>query len=341
MDYKIEPLETDFGKGIKIKKGIRSYEQFSCRDGLFARVFKLEDQPNPDYRGVIFRAPFKDTNQDYEQFKVLAERLQQISGEEIPNSKAQFMNYISHAGLEQKLSRIGVDVRINLKDKKKLSDNINSWLNKGYFGGVVTGLAGYAGGFAIIANISQDADLIAYGIIAPLLEGFFGKIVNVLSMGKFWCGPMSAPGFIASRIIHKGKLRNPDYMLGKFMQNYQKLDVIEQLHLQSPSVNSSKKLLAQSKKTDRHFGVLEDIFLFTKHQRGFSINYDSPNRNNIISFFNYILEGGNIPKLPNFQAVANNKTKVQEKPAEIKPVETSFINPWEVQIPKLGEKGNE
>ena len=81
MDYKTEPLETNFGKGVKIEKGRRSYEQFTCRDGLFARIYRAPNEEkgqlvNTDYHGVIFRAPFNDINEDYEQFRVLTERLQ-------------------------------------------------------------------------------------------------------------------------------------------------------------------------------------------------------------------------------------------------------------------------
>lgn len=362
MDYKAEPLETNFGKGVKIEKGRRSYEQFSCRDGLFARVYqapyKTDGQLiNTDYHGVIFRAPFQDTDQDYEQFRVLAERLQQASGEEVPNSKARFMNYISHSGLEQELSRIGANVRINLKDRQDRPDKMESWLNsRGHWGGLVSDLTAYALGFGIISHqlnsvVEDNAVLCAYimyGVCGAALEGVSGIPMDPDSKIG-WCGPIHALGFVPTKRFFKRRIKNPNYMLGKFMQNYQRLDAMEQSHQHSPSVKSAKMIQSQGKKADRHFGFLEDMFPFTRHQRGFSITYDSPDRDNIINFFDYVLEGRNTPQLPNPQArdffypyTPNiQKPETQEKPVEIEPAETNFINPWEVQIPKLGGKKNE
>ena len=342
MDYKAEPLETNFGKGVRIEKGGESYEQVGCRDGLFARVYRAPHKVGTDYHGVIFRAPFQGTDQDYEQFRVLAERLQQASGEEVPNSKSRFMDYISHSGLEQELSRIGAKVRINLKDKGDLPKEALSWLNlKSHLGGAVTSLAGYAGGFAIIASTVPDAKLaqglIVYGLFAPMFEGLLGAFGG--GMGEFpwlWCGPLHAPAFVPSWFHYKNKLRQPNYILNKFMRNYQRLDAM------GTNVGNQRQYAKHSKKADRHFGVLEDMFPFTKHQRGFSITYHSPNRDNVINFFDYVLEGGNAPQLPNPWARAKDKKpKTQEKPVEIEPVETNFINPWDVKIPKLGGKRNE
>lgn len=342
MDYEAKLVETNFGKGVRIEKGRRSYEQFSCRNGLFARVYQAPNEKggqlvNTNYQGIIFRAPFRDTDQDYEQFRVLAERLQQASGEEVPNSKARFMDYISHSGLEQELSRIGAKVRINLKDREDLPKDALSWLNgKSHLAGLVSDVALYLGGFAIIANTVPNAEFLTtgYGVFTPFLEGILGL---TSSEAKWeWCGPLHAPAFIPSWIIYGNKLRQPSHILNKFMQNYQRLDAM------GSSVGNQRQYTKQSKELNRHFRILEDMFPFAKHQRGFSITYDSPNRDNIISFFDYVLGGGNAPQLPNPQArVKDKKPKIQEKPIETVPVETNFINPWEVQIPKLGGKKNE
>jgi hypothetical protein len=345
MDYKAEPLETNFGKGIKLEKGRRSYEQFSCKDGLFVRVYQAPHEKyrqivNTDYHGVVFRAPFQDTDQDYEQFRILAERLQQASGEEVPNSKARFMGYISHSGLEQELSRIGGNVRINLKDQEDLPKNANSWLNsKGHWGGLITDLGAYAAGFWLISQhdwtkTTEDGStrnmiglpLTMFGLMGPFIEGMLGA-----DSTDTWCGPVHAIGFVPTKRFFKSKMRNPNYMLGNFMQNYQRLDAM------GSSVGNQKEYAKQSKKADRHFGVLEDMFPFTKHQKGFSITYDSPDRDNILNFFDYILEGGNAPQLPSPQAKAK-KPREKKESIETQPVETNFINPWEVQIPKLGGK---
>jgi len=339
MDYKAEPLETNFGKGVRVKKGRRSYEQFNCKDGLFARVYQAPSKKNgkldTNYHGVIFRAPFQDTNQDYEQFKVLAERLQQASGKKVPNSNAHFMGYISYSGLEQELSRIGANVRINLKDREKLPKEASRWIrSKSHLVGLISDVSLYLGGFALIANTVSGADLtkalIGYGISTSAIEGLLGTSVSGILT---WCGPLHSLGFVPSFIIYKNKLRQPEYILNKFMQNYQRLNIM------TLSVGQYAK---QSKKADRHFGVLEDMFPFTKHQKGFSITYDAPDRDNVIRFFDYVLEGGNAPQLPNSQTrVKNKKLKAQKKPVEIEPVETNFINPWEAQIPKLEGKKNE
>jgi len=284
---------------------------------------------------VIFRAPFQDTNQDYEQFKVLTERLQQASGEKVPNSKARFMGYISYSGLEQELSRIGANVRINLKDRERLPKEALHWLtSKSHLVGLISDVSLYLGGFALIANTVPDADLkkalVRYSIFTPFFEGLLGLSVSGILT---WCGPLHSLGFVPSFIIYKNKLKQPEYILDKFMQNYQRLDTM------TLSVGQYEK---QSKKADRHFGVLEDMFSFTKHQKGFSITYDAPDRDNVIRFFDYVLEGGNAPQLPNSQTrVKNKKLKAQKKPVEIEPVETNFIKPWEAQIPKLEGKKNE
>jgi len=343
MEYKVEPIETNFGKGGRIEKEDKSYEQYTCKDGLFARVFKAPYEENnlvvnTDYHGIIFRPSFKDSDQDYEQFKVLAERLQNASKEEIPYTKADFMDYISHSGLEKKLPRIGTNVRINLKNKQYFPDKIKSWLNsKGHLGGLVSDLAAYALGFGIITNTVPDAELtkglVMYSIFGPFFEGVLGLPAALES--KFgWCGPIHTLGFITSRIINKNKLKNPNYMLEKFLQNYQRLDAM------GTSVGNQKEYAKQSKKADRHFGVLEDMFPFTEHQKGFSITYDDSNRDNVISFFDYVLEGGSIPKLSSSRT-KTKKPKSEETPIETFPTPSDFINPWEVKIPKIGGKKNE
>ena len=342
MGYKAEPLETNFGKGIKIEKDRRSYEQFSCKEGLFVRVYQLPEKDedgrlvNTDYHGAIFRAHFQDTNQDYEQFRVLTERLQQASGEEVPNSKAQFMDYISHSGLEQELSRIGANVRINLKNRKDLPEAALSWINlKSHLGGLVSDVALYLGGFALLANACEGKDLVLelpfYGIIVPVGEAIFGLVGGGSGDAPWrWCGPLHAPAFVPSWFFYKDTPKHPTYILNKFIQNYQRLEAM------GTSVENQRQYAKQSKKVDRYFGVLKSMFPFTKHQRGFSITYDSPNRDNVISFFDYVLEGGNVPQLPNPRTgVKNKKPRIQKEPVKIEPVETNFINPWEVQIPKL------
>jgi hypothetical protein len=343
MEYKSESIDTSFGKGVRIEKGRRSYEQISCSDGLHTRIFKApyeEDGQlvNTGYHGVVFRQLFDDTEKDYEQFRVLAERLQQASGEEVPNTKARFMDYISHSGLEKELQRVGATVRINLSDKEGFPDKMDSWLDlKSYLGGAITSLAGYGAGFAIIANTVPDAelgkDLAMYGIFAPVFEGLSGLFTAIISENRFWCGLLNAPGFITSRAVHNQRLRDPNYMLNNFLQDYQKLEAM------GSSVGNQKKFAKQSKLADRHFGVLEDLFPFTQHQKGFSLTYDSQNREDVLNFFSYVLQGGNTPQLPNSQARVSKPTENEK--VEIKPVQTNFINPWGIEIPKIGGKKDE
>jgi len=343
MDYKVEYLKTNFGKGGRIEKGKRSYEQFSCRkglfsgrNGLFARVYQA---PYTDYYGVIFRTLFQDNDSDYEQFKVLAERLQQLSGEEISSSKARFMDYISHSGLEKHLSRIGADVRINLKDKEPFPDAAEPWLNSmGRRGGTVSDLAAYSLGLGIIGNdletLNDKFNLAMYSIVAPILEGAIGGFLGVER--GLWMGPVHAIGYALTKKYFKEKLRDPDYMLEKFMENYQKLDSM------GSKIGSQKKYATQSKKADRHFEILEGMFPFTKHQRGFSITYDNPDRDNVISFLGYVLEGGNPPQLPAYQSVNGNQKENEEIiEVGVPQEETQFIDPWKVKIPKLGGKKND
>lgn len=342
MDYKAENFETNFGKGVKIKKGIKSYEQFNCKNDLFARVYRTPSEKegklvDTDYCGVIFKASLVDNDQDYEQFKVLAERLQQVSGEEIPHSKSHFMGYISHGGLEQELSRIGAKVKVNLEDEQTLPEEMSYWLNsKSHLGGLVSDLAAYALGFPIIVSVVPNVGLLnallIWGFGGPISEGILGMFSTDSKFG--WCGPIHAFGFVPTRKFFKGKLRNPNYMLGKFMQNYQRLDAM------GLNVGNQKEYAKQSKKADRYFRVLKDIFPFTEYRKGFSITYDSPNRDNVISFFDYVLEGGNVPQLFNSQTNVQ-RTKSQEKLVETNPIETDFINPWKIEIPKLGGKNNE
>jgi hypothetical protein len=353
MDYKAESLETNFGKGVKIEKGRRSYEQFSCKDGLFARVYQAPNEKDgqlvdTDYHGVIFRSPFQDSDQDYEQFRVLAERLQQASGEEVPNSKARFMDYISHSGLESELSRIGANIRVNLKDRENIRErnNVDNWASGlGHWGGLATDLIAYVSGFAFISQFdmtevrddgtTRNMDPFAYGmygmygIFALIFEGMIGGMVA--DSGGHWCGPIHAIGYNPVKIIALKKARQPNFILDKCVRNYKKLEAM------SSTVGNQRTFSKLSKKLDNYFGVLENMFLFTKHQRGFSITYDSPNRDNVINFFDYVLEGGNAPQLPNPQTKVK-KPKEKEEPIETQPAETNFINPWEVEVPKLEGK---
>lgn len=335
MSYKVESLETNFGKGVRIEEGRQIYEQFSCRDNLFARVFEAvvcieSGQVVDGYKGTIFREPFKSTAQDYEQFRVLAERLEQISGEKIPKSKALFMDYNYSKGLEQKLSGIGADIRINLEDKEKLPKEVNKWLNsKAHIAGLVSSLSTYVGGFILGMGIPSHIKYILWMPTVDCVVGFLSRP----RQGTF-CGLTQALGFAPTKRFFRHKIRDSDYMLGKFMEDYQRLDAI------GKSLGDQNKYKKQSKKADGHFSVLKEMFLFTEHQRGFSITYNSPDRDDIISFFDYILEGGNAPQLINTQA-AVKKPETQEKPVETEPVETTFINPWKFEIPILGEKENE
>ena len=345
MQYRSEPIDTNFGKGVRIEKDEKSYEQITCRDGLYARIFKApyykEGQSiYTGYRGIIVRQLFDDTEADYEQFKILAERLQQVSGEEIPNTKANFMDYIARKGLEKKLPRIDSIIGINLKNEKvRLDKTTLSWLNrKSYLGGAITSLAGYAGGFAVMANISLDAylerNLAMYAVIAPMFEGIFGLGVE-LSSEKFWCGPLHAPGFIISRIIHGNKLRDPNYMLNKFLQNYQRLEEM------CSSVGNQRKFAKQSKLADRHFEIIEYLFPLTQHQKGFSITYNGQNREDVVNFFSYVLNGGNALQMPNPQARVSKPIQEEKVEIEVPHQKIDFVNPWEIEIPKIGGKKNE
>jgi len=47
MEYKIEHIGNNFGRGVRILKNEKVYEQISCDDGLYARIFKashIEDR---------------------------------------------------------------------------------------------------------------------------------------------------------------------------------------------------------------------------------------------------------------------------------------------------------
>jgi len=339
MDYKIEPSETNFGKGVKIEGRGGSYEQFNCNDGLIARVYQ-ESQDcrnksiNKDYQGIIFKTHFQDVNQDYAQFKILSERLQQLSGEEILNSKERFMDYICHSGLEQELSEIDASIRINLVDKG-LPEVALSWLkSKSHLGALVSDIGLYAGGALLMGNILSDVEFtekfigyLAYGFLTPAVEFMLGGIGGRFGDAEWvWCGPLHALSFVPLWINYKNKLRQPDYILNKFIKDHKKLGSIKL------TGRYQKKYAKQNKRIDLSFDILRDMFPFTKYQKGFSITYHSPDRDDVISFFDYILDGGN----PLQVSYPTNKIKkVQEKPLETKLITTKFTNPWEVKIPKL------
>jgi len=344
MKYKLESISTNFGKGVRILKNEDVYEQISCDDGIYARIFKESYKEKDktintkDYHGIIFRPLFEDTEKDYEKFKTLTDRLQNISGEEIPNAKVKFMDYISHTGLEKELDAIDATVRINLKNKEGLPEKTLGWLNsKSHSGGFVSDIALYFGGFAIMLNSNIPPDnlpnaLIAYGIVAPILEG----VTGLMSMDSLfgWCGLLHAPSFFTSRIIHRKKLENPDYILDKFIKNYTKLEEM------GNSVGNQKIFSKQSKFADRHLSVIEELFPFTEHQKGFSINYDSPNREDVVDLFNYILKGGNVPKISKKKGNKEKTAKSNTEKVNVKPVKTNFINPWEIEVPKIEGKKN-
>jgi hypothetical protein len=290
---------------------------------------------------VIFRKPFRDREEDYVQFKSLAERLEEVSGEEVPHSRAEFIDYITHAGLEKKLSSIDTDIRINLKDKKKFPEQTYSWLNlRSHLTGAISDVTLYLGGFALI---SDKVGMTVYGVFTPVLNGMLGVLPGLVFSGEVdnlapwkWCEPLHTPLFIPALSYYKNKLKNPTYILNKFLSNYQKLEEIEDALTRHTDLSDIKALqkqkLKEEKKADNHFNVIENMFSFTESQKGFSITYDSPNRDDIINFFEYILGTSTSYKPSTSRSQKRKQPKAEEE------VETKFINPWSPEIDKVIEK---
>ncbi|MFH1331763.1 MAG: hypothetical protein ABIH63_00570 [archaeon] len=333
MEYTVRSLSADFGKGVKISKDDRSYEQFACNDGLTARIYNTQGNVvDKDFHGIIFRPPFKPTEKGYNQFKVLTDRVNNASGDEIPNSLSHFMDYACHTGLDKQLSGISARVRVNPKDRKDFPDNMQSWVNrKAHWAGLASDLAVYALGLwslsfddytSMVDGKEVNNAAKAY-VACTLLGGFIEGIGGIIATDCFgaWCGPAHALGFVPVRRFLKGKLREPDYILGKFLQDYKGLEYMA-------ATGDGKGYARQSKKADMHYKILEDLFRFTENQQGFSISYDSLDRKDVMNFFGYVLGTGSS------YVVRGMKPKVEIN--ETKPAETNFIDPWDADIPKLG-----
>lgn len=344
MDYKAEPVELGFGKGVSISRDDRTYEQYSARDDLTVRLFRMPYKhkgrtKNKDYQGIIYRPPFisndpiisafAGNSQYYHLFEELTDKLTVVSGQKIKNSTSDFIGY-TYDGLDQKLGNSGILLRYNLENKEDLPSNILSFLNRrSHLGGAITDIIAYGAGYAIIAGIGlEDPGTVyaMYGIITPLIEGALGLQFTV---GRpYWCGPLHVPGFFVLRYIYEKKLFNPNYVLDRFMENYQKLETV------TNTIGNQKQFSKLLKKVDRHYGMIQELFPYTTNQKGLSIYYRNPDREKVVELFSYLLEGGNVPQLT-IQTKVTKKQK--QEPIEVQPDQTDFINPWEVEIPRLGE----
>jgi hypothetical protein len=344
MKYKLENISTKIGNGVRISENDKIYEQINCGEGFYARIMKApgiefenKDDNFEEYRGIIFK-PLEANETDYKKFKTLTDRLQNISGENIPNTKEKFMDYIFHTGLEKRLDKIPARVKINKESEKIYNEKTNSWLNsksRPWGFAAATGL--YLSGFPIILNLnlSEPALIKTLAFYTTLLpaEGFSG-LIPLLESRFGWCGLLNAVGFIPSRNIYLKKIENPEYMLDKFIKNNNKLEKI------SGFAHNKKRFEKKSKFADKYMNILEELFPHTKKQKGFSINYTNPDREKIVELFDYVLRGGKFPSLITPQSQVSPITKARtSKPkrekVKIKSPKTNFINPWEIDIPQI------
>lgn len=291
MNYEVKLLKLKIGKGVKIIDGGKTYEQINCREGLTLRVFRTASHGK--YRGILFKE-LENTENDYKVFKRLTDRLAKASGEEIKNSKPDYFRYTSYTGLEQLLEGTNATIRINTKDTDYLPENVESFLDaRSFMGGAVSNLLGYGALFAILASKGVSIeDYIAIPVfftLAELISGMMGMMITMGSSGfrhDTWCGAIHALGFVPSRKIYRNKLKNPNYMLGRFLKTYTELEKIEK------NVGSHKrKFIKLSKKLDKQFRWVEELFPYTPKQKGLSITHSDEDRKNVLNLLSYTLRG--------------------------------------------------
>jgi hypothetical protein len=342
MEYKLEDINTKIGSGVRIENAGKIYEQINCEGEFYARImkaphmeFESTNQKFDEHRGILFNPSLKYNQKCYDEFKTITDRLQQVSGEEFSNSANDFIRYMSYSGLEKELKNVPSTVKIHIKSKKIYYEKINYWLNsKSRPWGFLSSAAIFAAGFPSILNLDispRDFFIVfsMYSTTVPIMEAAFG-VIPAMESKYGWCGPLYALGFLPTRGIYKKKLEKADYMLDKFIKDYVIINKVNKF------TGDKNKLSKQNRLAEKHLGILEELFPYTSNQKGFSITYSNPDRERVVNFFDYLLNGGNVPQLqsPN---TAKEKAKIEKK--EDKP---NFINPWEINIPKMkGERENE
>ena len=281
MNYNVERLEQKIGEVISITNGERTYEQIFSRDHLTTRVFPDD---NGVHHGVIFK-PGTLTREDYPMFRELTDRLKEATGIEIRNGEWDYMEYISHKGIEHIVD--GITMRVNVIDRGELYRNMKSFLNRRtQIAGCASFASIYTAGFLLFPNQNFSMEWGAFG-------GASEFVIGLLSAEKlgYWRGSLSAPGSLISRSLHrKNCIENPDYFLIKFIQNYGRLQRIR-------DKGSRREFRRVHRNMDRYFQIIKEAFLFAPFVKGFSISYQNRNKQQVLDFLEYMLKGGNIPQL--------------------------------------------
>ena len=349
MNYNLEHLMTSLGEGIRIednrciqytiggwftlpetiKNLPHTYEEIKTQKDFVLRLLRTPYEKegklyNDQTRGIFFTPFFKDSEKNYNQFKLLTDRLNEIPGINFPNSEEDFMKYLS-LGEERTFLGGNTKLKILLKDKyKSIGNSADKFISsRAHLAGASVDLAALAGSVGAISYFNPSWEIYLGGIgIAALIE-FLGGMFIMAGIDSFseWSGPMHSLGFFPYAHKLSNKLKSSNYLLEKFIEDNQKLKELGN-NLQNQKEYSRRILQAE-----KNLDVLEDLFSFTFKRKGISIEYQNSNREEVLKFFEYLLKE-NVP-----YDVKSRKTEQSLS----KSSSTDLINPWEIEIPKVEE----
>ncbi|MFH1331761.1 MAG: hypothetical protein ABIH63_00560 [archaeon] len=125
-----------------------------------------------------------------------------------------------------------------------------------------------------------------------------------------------------------GQIENKGFLLEKIIREHQRY---EEAKKSLDNVDECKKISAR---LEDYFECFTELCEQARWYKGIIVEYEEKGLQDVFEFFNYVLRGGNPPGLPK---TAQTK-KSGRKPTGTDPIETNFINPWDVDPPKIKDE---
>lgn len=313
----VELTRTEYQNvnGVLLEIGDQEYEQIDLGDA-YLRVFTTEE----GYRGVLHIPGLKNNKEDAEIFRNLTDRVSELTGDAVSNSREHYAEYVSNDGLEVKLAKGGGALRVNRKDeieidflnpegieykKKKKSfevaaigKNTEELLHKKSrpFGAASSALAyigaasatfsfslapdGNAGG-AFVATLFASYMYLMLDMLSGLVN-YEGGLANKLNIAGRFYFTSYLTGYLPAKTLPKRRLLKSDYLLNEIGKTHKKLEDLR------ANDGSKRRVERLTRKAEELESVLLEVFPQTEHRKGLTLTYEG-SREEVMHFFDSLL----------------------------------------------------